>query len=182
MNTVFTISIALLFSGMLVSLSGCSDSFDSSTPTRTAQAQIVDASSATSEEENRLRLELATAKQSATETAERLLNDEREFRRLENKNLLLAKQLEVAKSENLDLANQLATVMKLKVKYMEKCLLLHKEAFALMSKSDQNRLLQDLDDLNTGKSISLVGIQALVNAGMIEDDDPRYLKAKESGE
>jgi septal ring factor EnvC (AmiA/AmiB activator) len=55
-----------------------------------------------------------------------------------------------------------------------------KERFALLPPSEQKQVLGNLEKLNADQPLTLVEIQALVNNGMVERDDPRYLKAKEA--
>lgn len=121
-------------------------------------------------------LKAALAKLSDSEV--RILHLDHDFDRLAKENGTLTKQMESLKQDNSDLQAKLQVEILAKKKAFEDRLFLYKERFTLLPQAEQNRLTKFLARANDGEEIGLIGLRSLVNAGMINDDDPRYLKAK----
>ena len=114
-------------------------------------------------------LKAALAKQADDEA--RMSHLDHDFDGLAKENASLTKQVQSLKNEKSDLEAKLRVEIQAKKKAI-------KERFALLPEAEQNRLAKFLARLNDGEEIGLVGLSSLVNAGLINDDDPRYLKAK----
>jgi septal ring factor EnvC (AmiA/AmiB activator) len=118
-----------------------------------------------------LRTELAVAQSAAAKATTKLTKLDNEIEPLRNANGQLAK-------ENANLLRQLSDANDTKVRLLKEKLELSKERFALLPREQQDRLMSYLDRMNARENIGLVGLQALANAGMIENDDARLVKAK----
>ena len=123
-------------------------------------------------------LKAALAKQADGEA--RITRLDHDFNGLAKENASLTTQVQSLKNENSDLQAKLLVENQAKNKAIEDRLSLYKERFALLPQAEQNRLATFLARLNDGEDIGLIGLRSLVNAGMINDDDPRYLKSKKT--
>jgi septal ring factor EnvC (AmiA/AmiB activator) len=170
MNYLIRMAFAAL---CCLTLSGCGSATDEQPPQndnpelKAAQDRI---------EKSDQELKAALAKLADSEARE--LRLDHDFDRLAKEIGSLTKQVESLKQENSDLQAKLLVEIQAKKKALEDRLSLYKERFSLLPQAEQNRLAKFLDRLNDGEDIGLIGLRSLVSAGMINDDDPRYLKAK----
>jgi|SRR5436190_24857 septal ring factor EnvC (AmiA/AmiB activator) len=170
MNYLIRMAFAAL---CCITLSGCGSATDEQPPQndnpelKAAQDRI---------EKSDQELKAALAKLADSE-AQKLRLDH-DFDRLAKEMGSLTKQVESLKQEISDLQAKLLVEIRAKKKALEDRLSLYKERFSSLPQAEQNRLTKFLDRLNDGEDIGLIGLRSLVSAGMINDDDPRYLKAK----
>jgi septal ring factor EnvC (AmiA/AmiB activator) len=174
--TVMNYTIRMAFAALCcLTLSGCGSATDEQPPQienpelKAAQDRI---------EKSDQELKAALAKLSDSEV--RIVHLDHDFDRLAKENGTLTKQMESLKQENSDLQAKLLVENQAKNKAIEDRLSLYKERFASFPQAEQNRLTTFLNRLNEGEDIGLIGLRSLVNAGMINDDDSRYLKAKKA--
>ncbi len=121
-----------------------------------SNSELSDANAALSAGQRRLRDEIATLTQS---------------------NFDLTKKQESLQKDNLRLTGQVRDEKNAKVDITKQ---LYQERFAHLQPADQKQLLGNLEKFNAEQPLTLVEIQALVDIGLVERDDPRYLKAKQS--
>ncbi len=95
-------------------------------------------------------------------------------------NFDLTKKQENLQRENLQLTSKLHDEINAKAEAMKDRLQLYKERFAQLNPAEQQRLIGYLEKLNADQPVTLTEVQALVNDGLVERDDPRYLKAKQA--
>ena len=108
-------------------------------------------------------------------SGQRRLRDENAA--LTKANFDLTQKQESLQQDNHRLTAQVLDETHAKVEVLKE---LCKERFALLPPPEQKQVLGYLEKLKADQPLTLIEIQSLVNNGMVERDDPRYLKAKEA--